>query len=176
MSTRLARKVLTFMRFAEELGKLSTCKRLGCGCVVATSDLSSVLAIGYNGPPTGTPNDACRDTEGSCGCAHAEVNACVKLTGGDNLLMLCTTSPCERCGGYIANCGRVDGVIFTRQYRDRLGMDSLIRAGVAVGWLDELLDTREERWPPTDLHLLRNDEQVSSFIDVVRIVKVLRRK
>src|SRR5258708_23397819 len=37
-----------YMRMAEELAKRSTCARLQVGSVIATSDLTQVLGIGYN--------------------------------------------------------------------------------------------------------------------------------
>lgn len=130
---RLASKLEVFWDFAQGLSRLSSCRRLGVGCVVVTPTLSEVLSIGYNGPPAGFPNDSCRGTEGNCGCAHAEGNALAKLTGyGVDLVMLSTTLQCEHCAGLVVNSQRVRYVVYGLPYRDPTGADVLMRAGVVV--------------------------------------------
>lgn len=130
---REAEKLATFVGFARDLAELSTCSRLRVGCVIVTPEMSEVLAVGYNGPPAGLPNDSCRGSVGSCGCAHAEANALVKLSSPRrDLAMLLTASPCERCAGMIANCGRVRAVIYGDEYRDQTGVRVLGAAGVAA--------------------------------------------
>jgi deoxycytidylate deaminase len=57
-----------YMRMAEELAKRSTCARLQVGSVIATSDLTQVLGIGYNGNARGLPNRCDSDQPGNCGC------------------------------------------------------------------------------------------------------------
>jgi deoxycytidylate deaminase len=57
-----------YMRMAEELAKRSTCLRLQVGSVIATSDLTQVLGIGYNGNAKGLPNRCDSSTPGACGC------------------------------------------------------------------------------------------------------------
>jgi deoxycytidylate deaminase len=115
---RTEQKLLTFVEFAGKLAKLSTCKRKTNGAVVFPPDFSRVLAIGYNGPSVGKNNDACRGPEavGSCGCAHAEANAVVKLT--ERGIMYCTTSPCEACASLIVNSRRIVTVVYAQPYRD----------------------------------------------------------
>lgn len=130
---RRDRKLKIFVEFARSLGSLSTCRRASVGCVVVTPTLTEVLSIGYNGPPAGLPNDSCRSEVGDCGCVHAESNALVKLrTETSGLLMICTTSPCERCAGLVVNCGRVSEVLYLEEYRDRSGVDLLESLGVVV--------------------------------------------
>jgi deoxycytidylate deaminase len=103
---------------------------------VVTPELSEVLAVGYNGPPRGSPNDACRGGEGSCGCIHGEANAIAKLSGTrDGLVLLTTTAPCEHCAGLVVNCMRVGYIVYGRAYRDPAGLGVLGAAGVvAVSW------------------------------------------
>src|SRR5207248_113428 len=72
-----------YMRMAEELAKRSTCARLQVGTVIATSDLTQVLGIGYNGNARGLPNRCDATTPGACGCRHSEQNAPIK--GGGQL-------------------------------------------------------------------------------------------
>lgn len=106
------------------------------GAVVVRPDLSEVLAIGYNGPPAGLPNDGCRGAAGACGCVHAEANALVKLRSSEGgLVMVLTDSPCEHCAGLVVNSGRVGYVAYGREYRDGAGLGVLQAAGVvATGW------------------------------------------
>src|ERR1700716_754059 len=67
-----------YMRMAEELAKRSTCARLQVGSVIATSDLTQVLGIGYNGNAKGLPNRCDSTTPGNCGCLHSEQNCLIK--------------------------------------------------------------------------------------------------
>lgn len=122
-----------FSNFAKELAELSTCKRLKVGCVVVDPELSGDMAIGYNGPPAGVSNDACRSEEGACGCIHGEANALIKLrTSKTGLVMFTTVSPCEHCAGLIINSRRIGYVIFQEAYRDDTGLELLFQSGIVV--------------------------------------------
>lgn len=132
-SERYRSKLRVFCRLAADLALLSRCSRRQVGAVVVPADLSSVLAIGYNGPPAGEPNDSCRGGEGACGCVHAEANALVKLSSErSDLIVVTTLSPCEHCAGLLLNCGRVNAVLYDEEYRDSKGLDLLARRGVQV--------------------------------------------
>lgn len=134
---RFEQKLLVFAQFATDLADLSKCKRRKVGCVVIPSDFSEVLAIGYNGPPKGLPNEMCSAETGDCGCVHAEANAIAKLSTRDKgLKLLCTTSPCHRCAGLIINCGRIDVVRYVTPYRDVYGIRLLELAGIKVGIIE----------------------------------------
>lgn len=130
---RLRCKLQVFRNLARSLADLSRCKRSKIGCVIAPVELTEVLAIGYNGPPSGEDNDSCRGVEGACGCIHAEANALVKLRGGDSGLLLVTSlSPCEHCAGLIVNSNRVRYVIYEGLYRDSAGLSLLQRRGLVL--------------------------------------------
>jgi deoxycytidylate deaminase len=148
LSEREARKLATMWHFAEELGGLTTCKRARVGCVVLPLDFSQVAAIGYNGPAAGLPNDSCTGADGSCGCAHAEVNALVKLRwdAGAGLLMLCTKAPCLACASATLNSRRVSAVVWGRPSSDAGGLHALGRGRVATGQIDTLLDKWRDKW------------------------------
>lgn len=138
---RLRAKLRAFAGLAESLAALSTCKRLQVGCVAVTSDLSSVAAVGYNGPPVGLPNDGCRcDSPGLCGCCHGEASALSKpRLPRTDLVLIVTASPCEQCAGAIVNSGSVAAVLYRDEYRLPDGLDVLRRAGVVVAnWGDRL--------------------------------------
>src|SRR5438876_6323202 len=87
-----------YMRMAEELAKRSTCARLQVGSVIASSDLTQVLGIGYNGNARGLPNRCDSTQAGACGCIHGEPNSLAKA--GAQLpgkVMFVTASPCVMC-------------------------------------------------------------------------------
>lgn len=122
-----------FWQFTKSLAKLSNCQRLQVGCIIITLDLSEVLAIGYNGPASGVPNDSCRLKRGNCGCIHAEANALIKLKARANGLTLITTvCPCEHCAGLIVNSRRIDRIVYGDTYRDSMGLDLLINMKIEV--------------------------------------------
>lgn len=132
METRYAKKLGVMFEFARSLATLSTCRRNHCGAIVFTPECDRVLAIGYNGPCRGLPNGGCTDVEGHCGCAHAEVNAMVKLAEREPCLMFSTTAPCLTCAQAILNSGQVIGYFFDRLYRDAAGLELLHVAGLSI--------------------------------------------
>jgi dCMP deaminase len=119
-----------YMRMAEELAKRSTCARLKVGSVIATSDLTQVLGIGYNGNARGLPN-ACDSTEpGRCGCVHSEANALLKAGAQiERKVMFVTAAPCVMCAKMIVNTN-VSRVHYRAAYRDPAGLTVLRQAGV----------------------------------------------
>ncbi|MDQ6774151.1 MAG: deaminase [Candidatus Dormibacteraeota bacterium] len=119
-----------YMRMAEELAKRSTCARNQVGSVIATSDLTQVLGIGYNGNARGLPN-ACDGTEpGRCGCLHSEANALIKAGAQtEGKVMFVTVSPCVMCAKMIIN-SNVRRVYYRTAYRDPAGVETLRLAGV----------------------------------------------
>jgi deoxycytidylate deaminase len=129
-SDRTESKFEMMRRFAHDLQELSCCKVKKCGAVSFPHDFSCVHAIGYNGPPIGKPNNACRgsgDNEelARCGCGHAEANLVAK--GGRDILY-CTTMPCEHCAIQIVNSRRFYAVIWDEPYWNSLGLDVLLHA------------------------------------------------
>lgn len=120
------------MRMAEELGKRSTCGRNQVGSVIANSDLTQVLGIGYNGNARGLPN-RCDGTEpGRCGCIHSEANALIKAGASTpGKVMFVTVSPCVMCAKMIVN-SNVAKLFFRSQYRDPSGVAVLREGGVEV--------------------------------------------
>jgi dCMP deaminase len=107
---------------------------------VLVANDKEILAIGYNGPPSGEPH--CH----GAGCAlpgsgctrsvHAEVNALKiglsKVLPGDEMLTLyVTTSPCGGCSTSIIRAG-VRRVVYEAEYRDTGPLELLSNAGVSV--------------------------------------------
>lgn len=115
----------TMFRLAESYSTLSTCKRLGVGCVISSSGMGKVLSVGYNGPPAAISNDSCRNEQGKCGCVHAEANALSKLPEVEGATLLVTTAPCLHCAGMIMNSGKIIEVIYSSDYRESEGIELL---------------------------------------------------
>jgi dCMP deaminase len=129
------------MNMADLIATRSTCSRLQVGVVVATLDLTNVVAIGYNGNARGLPN-GCEtpDAPGRCGCLHAEDNALVKAPADRGGLWLFTThSPCPTCAKRILNSA-VRKVSYRRVYGDNLGVAILRGQGVAVDHIARSVD------------------------------------
>ena len=147
---RIRSKIRVFSQFTKNLSGLSTCRRpnSSIGCVVIPSDMSEVMAIGYNGPASGEDHMCCRGPEavGSCGCIHAEANALVKIkTRRRNLVMIVSLSPCEHCAGLIINNKSIAVVIYSSMYRDDSGLRRLDNAGIITLSLSKALgETVEE--------------------------------
>lgn len=63
-----------YMNMAEELSKLSYAVRNKVGCLIVSKE-GQIISQGYNGTPTGFPNEcedvecSCRWTQGCCKCA-----------------------------------------------------------------------------------------------------------
>jgi dCMP deaminase len=135
-----------FLRMAETVALRSTCLRKQVGCVVSDLDLTTVLAIGYNGSPRGWQN-FCENPEaqGACGCIHAEANALLKApyhTGP--LVLFCTHSPCISCAKLIVNSA-VQQVIYRTPFRD--GTDFLDRSGILTMHVPTHATDPHSSWP-----------------------------
>lgn len=133
MTEREKQKLRTFMKCAHEIASLSTCKRKSSGALLMTPDFGEVMAVGYNGPARGLPNDSCRE-EKPCGCAHAEMNCLVKARASTRqLLLLSTRAPCWNCACAIVNSWAVTKVVYARPSTAGVeGLELLARAGVQV--------------------------------------------
>lgn len=121
-------KLDVLKRFAIDLANLSHCKRLKVGCIIFPPDFSAIYSIGYNGPPSGLPNDNCYAIPGECGCVHAEANALIKLGNVKDAIMLATTAPCIHCAGLIVNSKKIEVVWYIHEYR--ISHSILLEGGV----------------------------------------------
>ena len=128
----MANKMKKFMDFAKSLAELSHCKRATAGCVICPMDFSQVYAIGYNGPPSGLPNDGCTNKPKECGCIHAEANALIKLGDIHDALLLTTRAPCFHCAGLIINSKKISQVHYIQPYTDSRGIQDLKAVGILV--------------------------------------------
>ena len=125
---------------AEEWSKLSHCKRKQVGALIVKDKM--IISDGYNGTPTGFEN-CCEDDEGYTKwyVLHAEANAILKVaastqsTIGSTLYV--TLSPCTECSKLIFQSGIIR-VVYITEYKDRTGIDFLIKSGLKVDHITDL--------------------------------------
>ena len=125
---------------ATEWAKLSHCKRRQVGALIVKDKM--IISDGYNGTPTGFEN-CCEDDEGYTKwyVLHAEANAILKVasstqsTRGSTLYV--TLSPCTDCSKLIFQSGIVR-VVYIVEYKDRTGLDFLVKSGVKVEQITDL--------------------------------------
>jgi dCMP deaminase len=100
-----------------------------------------IISDGYNGTPTGFPND-CEDENGLTQwyVLHAEANAIMKVARSTNnargATLYLTHSPCKECSKLILQAG-IKRLVFLDAYRDPAGLDLLKEGGVMVAQLQE---------------------------------------
>ena len=129
-----------YLKMATEWAKLSHCKRRQVGALIVKDKM--IISDGYNGTPTGFEN-CCEDDEGYTKwyVLHAEANAILKVasstqsTRGSTLYV--TLSPCTDCSKLIFQSGIVR-VVYITQYKDRTGLDFLVKSGVKVEQITDL--------------------------------------
>lgn len=120
------------MDVAQVVAQRGTCSRLRVGAVIARD--SRALSMGYNGVPAGMPHcNHSMDEMGGCAKAvHAEANAIVWAARNgittDGAELFTTHMPCLACAALIINAG-IMRVVWSVEYRDRSGMDLLVRSG-----------------------------------------------
>ena len=100
---RYYEKFNVMAELSRKLASLSSCARLKVGAVITDHTFTRILSIGYNGPPSGKPNDSCTGAT-PCGCVHAEANALIKLRSRP-VFLICTHTPCPHCEGMLINVG-----------------------------------------------------------------------
>lgn len=137
-----------FMMMAQVAGTRSTCtRRVKVGTIITNGEGTTVVSMGYNGPPRSI-NEPCTDTPevgGSCGCVHAEANALVKAPYGEALVLYTTLAPCIACARLIANSS-VAIVYYMTPYRDTSGLELLARVGIIASHLPMMLVCVSNPW------------------------------
>lgn len=120
------------MDLAKLMASRSTCRRLGVGAVITSSDFRRVYSIGYNGNASGLPNDCDSDEPGKCGCLHAEENAVINCDVARSLpkILFCTHLPCVMCAKRIINLGGITRVLYAEDYRVRDALKILDEAKI----------------------------------------------
>ena len=118
-----------FLDLAKLVASQSKCKRAQVGAILVKD--MNVIAIGYNGTPSGFCNDCEHEDETLPEVLHAESNAiakCAKSTSSANgATLYCTLSPCFECCKLIIQAG-ISTVIYQEKYRDYLRCEKLLQA------------------------------------------------
>ena len=125
---------VAYLKMALEWAKLSYCKRRQVGALIVKDRM--IISDGYNGTPTGFEN-ICEDDDNYTKwyVLHAEANAILKVaastqsTKGATLYV--TLSPCTECSKLIFQSG-IKRVVYHEQYKNRSGLDFLIKGGVEI--------------------------------------------
>lgn len=125
---------VAYLKMAMEWAKLSYCKRRQVGALIVKDRM--IISDGYNGTPTGFEN-ICEDDDNYTKwyVLHAEANAILKVaastqsTKGATLYV--TLSPCTDCSKLIFQSG-IKRVVYHEQYKDRSGLDFLVKGGVEI--------------------------------------------
>ena len=123
-----------YLKMALEWGQLSHCKRRQVGALIVKDNM--IISDGYNGTPKGFDN-ICEDEENYTKwyVLHAEANAITKVSSStqssQGATLYVTLSPCKDCSKLIFQAGIVR-VVYYEEYKDRSGLDFLIKGGVQV--------------------------------------------
>ena len=129
-----------YLKMAVEWAKLSRCTRKQVGALIVNDGM--IISDGYNGTPTGFPND-CEDETGQTHwyVLHAEANAIMKVArstnNARNATLYLTHSPCKECSKLILQAG-IKRLVFMQAYKDPTGLDFLERGGVRITSIDPL--------------------------------------
>ena len=123
-----------YMQFAETIARRSTCKRLGVGTVITTTDYRKVLAVGYNGNASGLENTCDRDEPGNCGCLHSEENAVINCDAprATKKFVFVSHLPCAACAKRLINLGNVEKIVYRHGYRKMDAIQLLESVGISV--------------------------------------------
>lgn len=124
------------MGIVHVIAQRSTCQRRQVGAVIERK--GRVLSTGYNGVPSGMPHctsETCTPDKPCTDTVHAEANtiafAAKSGISTQGSTLYCSASPCIDCAKLIINSG-IKTVVFDDFYRDRDGLQLLIKAGVTV--------------------------------------------
>jgi dCMP deaminase len=129
-----------YLKMALEWGQLSHCKRRKVGALIVKDNM--IISDGYNGTPKGFDN-ICEDEENYTKwyVLHAEANAITKVSSStqssQGATLYVTLSPCKDCSKLIFQAGIVR-VVYYEEYKDRSGLDFLIKGGVEVMQISSL--------------------------------------
>jgi dCMP deaminase len=108
-----------YMDLASVVAQQSKCKRAQVGAILVKG--VNVIAIGYNGTPTGFCNDCEKEEETLPEVLHAESNAIAKCarstSSAEGSTLYCTLSPCFECCKLIVQAG-IAKVVYKDRYRD----------------------------------------------------------
>lgn len=119
------------MNIAIEIAKNSTANKKKVGCIIVKN--LNIIAIGYNGTPSGFDNICEKNGKTKPEVLHAESNAIAKCAISQNSsvdsIMYCTYAPCMNCAKLIVQ-SKIKKIYFNEYYKDKAGLDLLAKAGI----------------------------------------------
>ena len=130
---------LVYLKMAEIWATNSYCKRMQVGSLIVKN--KSIISDGYNGSPTGFPNE-CEDDDNVTlnHVLHAEANAITKLAkstqSSDGSTLYVTVSPCFECSKLIIQSG-IKRLVFKEVYRKPESIKFLFDAGIEIVRLEK---------------------------------------
>ncbi len=131
----------TYMKMAVLWGENSYSQRNKVGCLIVKNNM--IIADGYNGTPSGFPNDCEYRIEGKLvtkpEVLHAESNAISKLacstSNCTDATLFTTLAPCWDCAKLIIQ-SRIRCVYYRDEYKTNEGIVLLNRAGISTIKID----------------------------------------
>lgn len=133
---------IVFLKAAENISTMSLATRSKVGAVLVKD--GNTLSMGWNGMPSGMPNDEIELTIGTVSevmtnplVIHAEANAFDKLSrngsvqGAEGATLYLTLTPCIECAKRIVN-NKIARVVYRDVYRDPSPLEILRTAGVEL--------------------------------------------
>jgi len=122
-----------YMDIALRVAEMSHDEKHRVGCVIVKN---GILAEGWNGSPTGFPNET-RDSEGNTlsWVIHAEQNAIAKCAqkgvSCKGATLYVTLAPCRDCARLILQSG-ITKVVYGKRFSDKEGLNLLKTAKLNV--------------------------------------------
>lgn len=108
-----------YMDIAKVVSEQSKCNRSKVGAILVKD--GNIIAIGYNGTPSGFCNDCEHNDVTLPEVLHAESNAIAKCarstSSAEGSTIYTTLSPCFECSKLIIQAG-ISRVVYKYQYRD----------------------------------------------------------
>lgn len=128
------------LNVAEQIGTMSVATRAKVGAILYKN--KNIISMGWNGLPSGMPNDLIESREGdklitNPRVRHAEDNVFDKLiydgnhSGAAGATLYQSYSPCPRCADRIIASG-VARIVFRNFYRDQSALPWIIDAGISL--------------------------------------------
>ena len=122
-----------YMDIARRIASESYATRAKVGCVIVKG--TNILAIGWNGMPSGFANACEVSNETNPYVLHAESNAIAKLArstqSSEGSTVYVTLSPCLDCAKQLYQAG-ITRLVYLDAYRCESGLTFLKTAGVEV--------------------------------------------
>jgi dCMP deaminase len=133
MNDKQTKYDLAYLNMAREWAKLSHCKRKQVGALIVKN--GTIISDGFNGTPSGYPNDCECDNITHWYVLHAEANAILKCAKWGNSCnestLFITLSPCKDCAKLILQAG-ITRVVYLDDYKDSSGLDFLRESGIEI--------------------------------------------